>query len=86
MQEAVYVPSAQHAKDPEDPGKGYTHGRRFIGVTSEHIRRRNLQRYNNSPYMVKKREAEMASTGAAEQIKAALAMAQAGSLANRRAA
>jgi len=81
--EVVYLPTAQHARDPEHPEKGYAPGGRFMALTSEAIRRINLIRYKNTPYQQKK----LAHTpGTAEDIRAALAMAQAGSLAHRRAA
>ena len=78
--EVVYLPSAQHATDPERPEKGYTPGQKFMAFTSEAIRRINLMRWKSTPFQQKK----MARTpGTAEDIRAALATAQAGSLAHR---
>ena len=69
--EAVYIPSALKP------------GTRFLAFTSEAIRRINLRRWQNTPFQVRKREN---TPGTAEEIKAALAMAQGSSIAHRRAA
>lgn len=81
--EAVYVPRAHHARDPENPAMGYAPGGRFIAYTSPYIRMRNIERYKNTPYQRKKAEAQSTVAATAEAVREAFASAQAGSLAHR---